>query len=383
MKILIVRMYQDVLNISNYNSQEIGLAKALIRKGHQCDIVLYTDKKEISIQKMNMENGKAITIYWMPARKILKNCIYDKRLYELVKKYDVIQSTEYDQVGNLKLQKVTDNHMAIYHGPYQSYYPKIYNRKCLIIDFLYSFFPQFKNVQLIAKSNLAEKFLNKKGFKKVESIGVGLDAARFETVHEPNDIVRKLISEKHKKNYKYLLYIGKIEDRRNIFFMIDILSKLSLEDKNIRLVLIGKGEKYLKKCLHYARSLNVDKNIIYHDPMKQEELANLYRCCDVFFFPSKYEIFGMVLLEAMYFGLPVITTMNGGSITLIKDQETGIICDLNDVNSWCESIMNLFKDQKLRDKISVNSSKLIKENYTWDALSDKFVKVYESILKNC
>ncbi len=383
MKILIVRMYQDVLNISNYNSQEIGLAKALIRKGHQCDIVLYTDKKEISIQKMNMENGKAITIYWMPARKILKNCIYDKRLYELVKKYDVIQSTEYDQVGNLKLQKVTDNHMAIYHGPYQSYYPKIYNRKCLIIDFLYSFFPQFKNVQLIAKSNLAEKFLNKKGFKKVESIGVGLDAARFETVHEPNDIVRKLISEKHKKNYKYLLYIGKIEDRRNIFFMIDILSKLSLEDKNIRLVLIGKGEKYLKKCLHYARSLNVDENIIYHDPMKQEELANLYRCCDVFFFPSKYEIFGMVLLEAMYFGLPVITTMNGGSITLIKDQETGIICDLNDVNSWCESIMNLFKDQKLRDKISVNSSKLIKENYTWDALSDKFVKVYESILKNC
>jgi hypothetical protein len=144
MKILIVRMYQDVLNISNYNSQEIGLAKALIRKGHQCDIVLYTDKKEISIQKMNMENGKAITIYWMPARKILKNCIYDKRLYELVKKYDVIQSTEYDQVGNLKLQKVTDNHMAIYHGPYQSYYPKIYNRKCLIIDFYIHFFRSSK-----------------------------------------------------------------------------------------------------------------------------------------------------------------------------------------------------------------------------------------------
>ena len=89
----------------------------------------------------------------------------------------------------------------------------------------------------------------------------------------------------------------------------------------------------------------------------------------------------MVLLEAMYFGLPVITTINGGSMTLIKDKDTGIICDLNDVNSWCESIMNLFKDQNLRDKISVNASKLIKENYTWDALSDKFVAVYESTLR--
>jgi glycosyltransferase involved in cell wall biosynthesis len=381
MKILIVRMYQDVLNISSYNSQEIGLAKALIRKGHHCDIVLYSDKKEINIQKINIENGKATTIYWMPGRKILKNCIYDKRLYELVKEYDVIQSTEYDQLGNLKLQRVTNNHMTIYHGPYQSYYPKTYNRKCLMSDFLYLFFPQFKNVQLIAKSHLAEEFLNQKGFKKVESIGVGLDTARFETVHEPNDIVRKLINEKHEKNYKYLLYIGKIEDRRNILFMMDILSKLSLADKSIRLVLIGKGKKYLKKCLDYARSLNVRENIIYHDPMKQEELANLYRCCDVFLFPSKYEIFGMVLLEAMYFGIPTITSMNGGSMTLIKDKDTGIICDANDVNSWCESVINLLNDQKLRDKISVNSSKLIKENYTWDALSDKFLKVYESTLK--
>ncbi|MBN1363694.1 MAG: glycosyltransferase family 4 protein [Syntrophaceae bacterium] len=378
MKILIVRMYQDVLKISNYNSQEIGLAKALIRKGHHCDIVLYTDKKEVSIQKINMENGKTITIYWMPGKKILKNCIYDKRLYELAKKYDVIQSTEYDQVGNLKLQKVTDNHMVIYHGPYQSYYPKTYKRKCLMTDFLHSFFPQFKNVQLIAKSTMAEKFLNKKGFKKVETIGVGLDTVRFEKIHEPNETVKKLLNEKNEKRYKYLLYIGKIEDRRNILFMIDILSKLSLEDKNIRLVLIGKGEKYLKKCLNYARSLNVHENVIYHDPMKQEELANVYRCCDIFLFPSKYEIFGMVLLEAMYFGLPTITTMNGGSSTLIKDKNTGIICDLNNLNSWCEAIINLLNNQKLRDEISVNSSRLIKENYTWDALSDKFLKVYES-----
>jgi glycosyltransferase involved in cell wall biosynthesis len=50
------------------------------------------------------------------------------------------------------------------------------------------------------------------------------------------------------------------------------------------------------------------------------------------------------------------------------------------VNSWCEAIMNLLSNQKLRDRISVNASRLIKENYTWDALSDKFVKIYENTL---
>ena len=46
MKILIVRLFPDELNINNYNVQEIGLAKALVKKGHVCDIVLYTNKKE-------------------------------------------------------------------------------------------------------------------------------------------------------------------------------------------------------------------------------------------------------------------------------------------------------------------------------------------------
>ena len=85
----------------------------------------------------------------------------------------------------------------------------------------------------------------------------------------------------------------------------------------------------------------------------------------------------MVILESMYFGLPVITTLNGGSSTIIKNNETGIICPLNDKNEWVSAVNKLFQDNNLRDKISKNSSKLVSSNFTWDALADKFIRIYK------
>ena len=62
MNILIVRMYADILNTKSYNCQEIGLAKALIRKGHNCDIVLYTDKITHE-EDIFFDNDKKIHIF--------------------------------------------------------------------------------------------------------------------------------------------------------------------------------------------------------------------------------------------------------------------------------------------------------------------------------
>lgn len=69
--------------------------------------------------------------------------------------------------------------MIIYHGPYSSKFTKGYNLKCKISDFIYLFNKDYKNTPCIAKSKLAEEFLRKKGFENVNTIGVGLDNARF------------------------------------------------------------------------------------------------------------------------------------------------------------------------------------------------------------
>lgn len=378
MKVLIVRMYPDVLNIKNYNCQEIGLAKALIRKGNQCDIVLYTDKDEYEEDVLFDKDTKRIHVYYLKAKSFLKNAIFSKRLYEIAEKYDVIQTAEYDQIGNVLLKKKVGSKMVIYHGPYASEYTKGYQKKCLLSDLYFMFHKDYKDTPCLSKSKLATEFLKSKGFKNITTVGVGLDTERFESVNEPSEQIKSLMLKKKNEGLKYLLYIGKLEDRRNILFLIDACENVLKNNENVRLVLVGKGEKtYVDKCFEYAKSKGILDRIIYYESIPQLELPNLYKNCDIFLLPTQYEIFGMVLLEAMYFGMPVITTLNGGSSTLIENGNNGIISDLKNGERWTDSIVKVLDSEELETEISNNARKQIKENYTWDSLANNFIKIYK------
>ncbi len=364
MKVLIIRMWADELDINNYNCQEIGLAKALIKQGNKCDLVLYT-KKEPREEFYYVGDNKKIRIYYMNAKNILKNCFYDKKIYDIIKEYDVVQSTEYDQIANLKLYKVLKDKLVIYHGPYNSKYTKRYRVKCLISDLFFAFNQNYKKVKIIAKSNLAKDFLISKGFKNIWTIGVGLDTERFSNIEKNADVENLKLN---KLNEKYILYVGKIEDRRNILFLLEVFGKLYINNKNLKLILVGKGQKdYLKLCKNYIDTHNLQNGIIYFGSLSQKELPELYNCSDVFVLTTKYEIFGMVLLEALYFNLPIITTMNGGSSTLINEKN-GIICNNWDVEEWTEAI---------KKALNMNLKKVEKKNITWDEISPQFLKIYQ------
>lgn len=376
MKILIVRMWPDVLNINGYNSQEIGLAKALIRKGNTCDIVLYTDGLERTEELAFDENTYKMKIYHLKARKFFKNAFFGKKLYEICKEYDVIQTAEYDQIANVKLFQKYGNKVVIFHGPYQSKYTRGYNKKILLSDLYYLFHPNYKSLNVISKSELATSFLKSKGFDKVTTIGVGLDDDRFKgNKRVTNEKIMKLAEMKKEQELVYFLYVGKIEDRRNTMFLIDRLKFAVNNQNNVRLIMVGKGDKkYKEQVFNYAKQLGVFQNIIYYESFLQIELPNLYEICDLFLLPSQYEIFGMVMLEAMYFGLPLITTINGGSSVLIEDGINGYVCDLKDIKKWNDSILNVIK--KINSELSTNAQNKIKNEFVWDRLVDKYIEVY-------
>ena len=380
MKILIIRTYPDELNIKNYNCQELGLAKAIVKKGNICDIVLYTSKDKNYEEDIKIDDEKNIHIYYLKAKKFLKNVFFDKRdLKNIIKDYDIVQVAEYDQIGNIQIKKLSKK-MVIYHGPYSSKFTKGYNLKCKISDLIYLFNKNYENPPWIAKSKLAEEFLRKKRFKNVTTIGVGLDNARFnEKVIESPKVI-ELENAKKNENLRYLLYIGKIERRRNTLFLINLLHEISKTNNNVKLILIGKGEsKYVEKVKKEIEKYNLNDKIIYIEKMQQEELSNIYKISDIFLLPTEYEIFGMVLLEAMYFGLPCITSINGGSSTIIKNGINGMIIDKFDMNSWTNSIKLLLNSDELKIKIGESAKRTIINNFLWNKLVDNFIKTYKNL----
>ena len=263
--------------------------------------------------------------------------------------------------------------VVIYHGPYYSEFKKKYNMVNKMFDKL--FLKKYLKEQplIITKSYLSEDYLKGKGFNNIYTIGVGIDKDRFNLKNEElSNEVKKLMSKIGDR--KIILYIGQLEERRNIEFIIKVYSKIYNNDKNTVLLIIGKGrEEYVNKCKEIVRENNIVDNVIFHPKMNQEDLSIIYKNSSAFLLPTFYEIFGMVLLEAMYFGVPTITTYNGGSSMLIEDNKNGYIIKELDENKWAEKVNYILKTNN--DEI-INNAKHTIEKFTWDNLVEKFIEVY-------
>ena len=97
-----------------------------------------------------------------------------------------------------------------------------------------------------------------------------------------------------------------------------------------------------------------------------------------FLLPSKQEIFGMVLLEAMYLRTPVITSLNGGSSMLIEGKETGQIVEEFEVEQWVDAIFRYIDNPTYTEKITNNAHSLIRDEFNWKVLALKMLnRFYE------
>lgn len=377
MKILIIRTFPDILNLDTYNVQEIGLAKALNAKGNSCDIVLFNgrqaDKKEI-YRFYKGEREYQFNIYWLRGFNILKNGFMPS-LKKIIPFYDVIQVHEYDQITSWSFYTKQKKPTIIYHGPYYDAFAKGYNLKCKLFDMFFLPRRNISNVVAVTKSKLAADFLQKKGFHKIITAGVGINIENMGV-----SLAKKYSKQCDKKS---LLYIGKLEERRNLFFLIEVFRELCKRENEVKLMIIGNGDReYKERLLDYIQDEINTGSIVYKESIQQKELISYYNEAGVFLLPSYYEIFGMVLLEAMYLGVPVVSSINGGATTLIQDQYNGFLIKEFDKNQWADCIQKVIKDEDLYNKIRKNARRTIESSYTWDALSDRFLEAYEMAVGN-
>lgn len=377
MKILIIKTAPGEIQIdkATYNHQEIGLARALRKKGHICDVVCASDSEGKTI-KVDVGLAEPVTLYCLRAIKILKNCFY-RNLDRLIGQYDILQLSEYNQMYTWHIAKKYQKKAVVYHGPYYCDFNKRYNAMAKVFDIFFVNRYRKLNTCFITKSRLAEDYLRKKGLKDIRTVGVGIDIEALTTGKD--DMVPFVEDKLKNKGFgKKLLYIGRIEPRRNPMFLLDILHELMQRNENVGLILIGTGENdYVEKFWNRAAELGVREKILYQDKLEQKYLCQVYPFADVFLLPTIYDIFGMVLLEAMYFSMPVLTTVNGGSDMLIKNGENGFIFSDFSAEKWADCIIELCGDAKKCKNVGTKAHDTICNDFTWEALSDDFLKIYK------
>ena len=378
MKILIIRNFPSYMSVTNntYNIQELGLAKALTRKGHQCDIVFWTDKDEEDFV-VPVDSDRIINIYYRKGITKLKNTVFNG-CDVLFEQYDVLQPCEYNQIQSWMLAKRYPTKTVIYHGPYYSAFNKRYNLMCKVFDLFFVKRYIKLGTKFIVKSNMAKQFLVSKGINvsNIKLAGVGIDLEMLSAPdNECNDLVYKRIHE-DESNLKFL-YIGRLEERRNINFLFEVFAKVYEKYPTAKLYVIGKGtEEYVSDVFQYAEELKIRDAIVYQERMEQKYLADVYTNSDFFLLPTEYEIFGMVLLEAMYYKNVVVTTVNGGSSTLIANGIHGIVHDELNADVWSKTICELCDDHSKKEEMKMHAHQIISQSFTWDSLVDCFIEHY-------
>lgn len=147
---------------------------------------------------------------------------------------------------------------------------------------------------------------------------------------------------KYKLPINYLLYVGVIDNRKNIYSIINISDKIKTLYPDIKIVLIGKPHHGFENI---KREIDKRENsIIYLKYVNDDDLPYIYNMAKIFLFTSFYEGFGLPVLEAMQSGIPVITS-NTSSLPEIVG-ENGIMHDPNDIDGFVSSILLLLGNEK-------------------------------------
>jgi glycosyltransferase involved in cell wall biosynthesis len=170
-----------------------------------------------------------------------------------------------------------------------------------------------------------------------------------------------------------LLFCGTWTGVKGASYLADAFSSLVAEGMKINLTILGGGVPEQEIRAFFNAQAQAHLTIIPR--LLEEDVIREYRRHDALLFPSTYEGFGMVLLEAMSQGLPVIATPVGSALSLVRDGETGISVPARDVKALASAIRRLMQDRELRLRLAGKAFELVRE-MTWTKTALKTLGVY-------
>ena len=176
-----------------------------------------------------------------------------------------------------------------------------------------------------------------------------------------------------------ILYVGRIVREKGIQVLIQSIPEILQRNPASKFVIAGKGP-YLDSLKAQADYLGISNRVYFTGFISDEERNKLYRCADLAVFPSLYEPFGIVALEAMATMTPVIVSAVGGLVEFVEDGENGLTVPPNDPPRLAQAILQLLNKQNTARRLANNGYRLVKEKYSWKQIARKTVKVYQEVL---
>ncbi|MDD5473290.1 MAG: glycosyltransferase family 4 protein [Candidatus Methanoperedens sp.] len=361
------RFYPYIGGVENYTCY---LSRELVKLGHEVKIICANEpkynKKEINkIKQKRLEFiGKIANTNITPALPF----------HILNEDFDVLHthlptpwSADWSAVVSAAKRKplVLTYHNDIVGRGIANYIAKTYNRTALKIVL------NRASKIIISHHNYIEFSGHLKAYReKIKIVPVGVDIERF----KPGDT-------KVEDTIFFLSLLDEFHRYKGLEYLLEAMKLVKKEIPRVKLKVGGTG-KLLGYYKRKAASMGLGNNVEFLGYVPNEKIPWCYRNCNLFVLPSisaSQEGFGIVLLEALASGRPVVTTEIVGMAEDIKKHNTGLVVKPMDTKALADAIIGVMQDKKGVERMGTNGRELVETKYSWMEIAKSIERIYNSL----
>lgn len=367
------RAVQNYTGLGNYSRYII---KSLCLYCPQNEYILYTPKKKQNIQLNNLINEYQQIKVAYPIRGIWKKLSSLWRIWGVKTQLTQDHIQVFHGLSNelpLNMRRSDIKTVVTIHDLIFLRYPQYYK----FIDrqiYTYKFRKACQNAdKIIAISECTKRDIIK--FfdipeHKIEIVYQGCDEAFHAEATEEK---KKAVREKYSLPERYILNVGSIEERKNVLLAAKAMEHIPLD---VHLVIVGKYTHYTKSVERFIRKQNLESRIhIYHN-IPFDDLPAIYQQAEIFVYPSRYEGFGIPIIEALHSNIPVIGAI--GSCLEEAGGPQSAYVDPDRIGELAESIKTIISNPKKREEI-VRIGKEYVKKFSTEKQIQQLIHIYKNM----
>lgn len=222
----------------------------------------------------------------------------------------------------------------------------------------------------ICVSQASEEFVNRYFPGDYVIIPNGIDLRRFTDKAPP--------IEQYRDDKLNILFVGRLEKRKGFKYLLGAYERLKKQFPQCRLIVVSPAGRLCKKYQGIAAKRGLG-DVVFADHVSFEELPRYYNTADVFCSPATgWESFGMVLLEAMATGKPVVVSDIPGYAGLITHGIEGLLVKPKDEKAFASALLQLLQDESMREWMGGKGKSKAKD-YSWEVVAQKVMSYYQEL----
>lgn len=236
----------------------------------------------------------------------------------------------------------------------------------------------YESTEVIVNSNYMKSELQRLfglPFEKINVVPNGVNTGAFTGIERDYEFRRKYAMD----NEKIILFMGRLVYEKGIQYLISAMPKILSRYHDVKLVIAGKGGM-LDELRRQVRALGIDNKVYFAGYLNGKDVQKMYKAADISVFPSTYEPFGIVALEAMLAENPVVVSDIGGLNEIVQHRENGMKSYAGNPNSIADSILELLFDYQLSANIVKKAKQKVKNEYNWNKIAQDTHFTYQKAI---